>query len=53
MLVGGPTQIPYVRKALEDEFKIKVDGTFCPLTVVAKGASIFGLSQRVRREYSN
>ena len=53
MLVGGPTQIPYVRKALEDELKIKVDGTSDPLTVVAKGASIFGLSQRVPTDILN
>lgn len=53
VLVGGPTQIPYVRKALEDEFKITVDGTIDPLTVVAKGASIFGLSQRIPIEILN
>jgi len=53
VLVGGPTQIPYVRKALEDEFKIKVDGSIDPLTVVAKGASIFGLSQRVPTDILN
>lgn len=53
VLVGGPTQIPYVRKALEDEFKIKVDGSIDPLTVVAKGASVFGLSQRVPTDILN
>ncbi len=47
VLVGGPTQIPFIRKTLEDVFQIKVDGSIDPLTVVAKGASIFGLSQRV------
>jgi len=53
VLVGGPTQIPYVRKVLEEELKIKVDGSIDPLTVVAKGASIFGLSQRVPTDILN
>ncbi len=53
VLVGGPTQIPYIRKALKDDFKIKVDGSIDPLTVVAKGASIFGLSQRVPTDILN
>lgn len=47
VLVGGPTQIPYIRKTLQDEFKLSVDGSIDPLTVVARGASIFGLSQRI------
>lgn len=50
VLVGGPTQIPYIRHALESEFGIKVDSSIDPLTVVARGASIFGLSQRVPTE---
>ncbi|MFZ1301006.1 MAG: Hsp70 family protein, partial [Candidatus Microsaccharimonas sp.] len=53
VLVGGPTQIPFIRKSLEDEFKIKVDGSRDPLTVVASGASIFGLSQRVPTDILN
>lgn len=53
VLVGGPTQIPYIRKTLESEFGIKVDGSIDPLTVVARGASIFGLSQRVPTEILN
>lgn len=53
VLVGGPTQIPFIRQSLEDEFKIKVDGSIDPLTVVAKGASIFGLSQRVPTDVLN
>lgn len=53
VLVGGPTQIPFIRKSLEDEFKIKVDGSIDPLTVVARGASIFGLSQRVPTDVLN
>lgn len=53
VLVGGPTQIPFIRKSLEDEFKITVDGSIDPLTVVAKGASIFGLSQRIPTDILN
>ncbi len=53
VLVGGPTQIPYIRKTLESEFGIKVDSSIDPLTVVARGASIFGLSQRVPTEILN
>ncbi|HEY4963400.1 MAG TPA: Hsp70 family protein [Candidatus Saccharimonadales bacterium] len=47
VLVGGPTQIPYIRETLQDEFKLSVDGSIDPLTVVACGAAIFGLSQRI------
>lgn len=47
VLVGGPTQIPYIRKTLQEEFKLSVDGSIDPLTVVARGAAIFGLSQRI------
>lgn len=47
VLVGGPTQIPYIRKALQDELNLSVDGSIDPLTVVARGAAIFGLSQRI------
>lgn len=47
VLVGGPTQTPYIRQALQDELKLKVDGSVDPLTVVARGAAIFGLSQRI------
>ena len=50
VLVGGPTQIPFVRQSLEDEFKLKIDSSIDPLTVVARGACIFGLSQRVPQE---
>lgn len=47
VLVGGPTQIPYIREVLKHEFNLSVDGSIDPLTVVARGASIFGLSQRI------
>lgn len=50
VLVGGPTQIPFVRQTLEQEFKLKIDSSIDPLTVVARGACIFGLSQRIPQE---
>jgi molecular chaperone DnaK len=50
VLVGGPTQIPYIRKTLEEEFNLKIDASNDPLTVVARGACIFGLSQRIPDE---
>jgi len=51
ILVGGPTQIPYVKKRLESDLKIKVDSSVDPLTVVARGASIYALSQIIPKEF--
>jgi len=51
ILVGGPTQIPYVRERLENELKIKVDSSVDPLTVVAHGACVYALSQIIPVEY--
>lgn len=47
ILVGGPTQIPYIRERLESDLKIPVDSSVDPLTVVARGAAIFALSQEI------
>jgi molecular chaperone DnaK len=47
VLVGGPTQIPYVRERLEEELGIEVDSSVDPLTVVARGASIYATSQKI------
>lgn len=47
ILVGGPTRIPYLRERLENELKIQVDSSVDPLTIVARGACIFGVSQQV------
>lgn len=47
ILVGGPTQIPYIRQRLETDLGVHVDSTVDPLTVVARGACIFGISQRI------
>jgi len=50
ILVGGPTQIPYLREMLEADLKVDVDSSVDPLTVVAKGACIFGISQKIPKE---
>lgn len=50
ILVGGPTQMPYVKKRLESELKIKTDPSMDPLTVVAHGACVFGMSKEIPRE---
>lgn len=50
VLVGGPTQIPYIRERIEHDLKITVDSSVDPLTVVAKGACIFGISQKIPKE---
>lgn len=51
ILVGGPTQIPYVKERLESELKIDVDSSVDPLTVVAHGACVFGMSKQIPKEY--
>jgi len=50
VLVGGPTQIPYVRETLKNEFGLDIDTSVDPLTVVARGACVYGLSQRLSQE---
>ena len=50
VLVGGPTQIPSVRDSLSQAFGVHVDSSVDPLTVVAKGACVYGMSQRVPQE---
>lgn len=51
ILVGGPTQIPYLKRRLENDLNIHVDSSVDPLTVVAHGACIFGMSQKIPKEY--
>ena len=47
VLVGGPTQLPFIRRRLEESTGIHVDSSVDPLTVVAKGAAIYGKSQKL------
>ncbi len=51
ILVGGPTQMPYLRERLENDLKIQVDSSVDPLTVVARGACVFAMSQKIPKEY--
>ncbi|MFH0769952.1 MAG: Hsp70 family protein [Candidatus Peregrinibacteria bacterium] len=53
VLVGGPTQIPYVRERIENDLKIKADASVDPLTVVAKGACVFGTGQKIPKELTD
>ncbi|MBP9701409.1 MAG: Hsp70 family protein [Candidatus Pacebacteria bacterium] len=52
ILVGGPTLIPYVKNRLESDLKIQVDASVDPLTIVARGACIYGVSQQVPDEFA-
>ena len=51
VLVGGPTQIPHLRTTLEVRLGIPVDYSVDPLTAVAKGACLYGMSQRIPDKY--
>ena len=50
VLVGGPTQIPYIRERLGKDLKIPVDTSMDPLTVVARGSCIYAMSQQIPEE---
>jgi len=47
ILVGGPTKAPYFRDILRDRIGIPIDTTMDPLTVVARGASVFAGTQKL------
>ncbi len=51
ILVGGPTQIPYIRERIESDLKITADASVDPLTVVARGACVFGIGQKIPKEF--
>lgn len=51
ILVGGPTQMPYLKERLANDLKIQVDSSVDPLTVVTRGACIFAMSQKIPQEY--
>lgn len=50
ILVGGPTQIPYLRERVVNDLGIEVDTSVDPLTTVARGACIYGLGCRIPEE---
>lgn len=51
VLVGGPTMIPCIKNRLEEDLKVEVDTSSDPLTVVARGACIYAVSQKIPREF--
>lgn len=53
VLVGGPTQMPILQTFLQEALRIKVDGCLDPLTVVAKGAAMFGNQTVVSEKNEN
>lgn len=40
LLVGGPTQMPYIRQRLQDELGLPISFDQDPMTVVAEGAAV-------------
>lgn len=53
LLVGAPTQTPYIKQSLKDKLEIEVDASVDPLTVIARGACMYGLSQRIPQKVLN
>jgi molecular chaperone DnaK len=53
VLVGGPTQMPILQAFLKDTLLIKVDGCLDPITVVAKGAAMFGNQTIIAEQKEN
>jgi molecular chaperone DnaK len=47
LLVGGPTQTPYLRQQLAGELGIALESGIDPMTIVAQGAAIYAGSQRL------
>ncbi len=47
ILVGGSTYVPLVRQELEKEFRIPLENTLNPMTVVAQGAALYAASLTV------
>lgn len=52
ILVGGPTQLPFIKSDLETSMNISVDTSSDPLTAVARGACIFATSQAIPQEFN-
>ena len=44
LLVGGPTQMPFLRAALTADLSAPVDYSLDPMTVVARGAALYAAS---------
>lgn len=52
LLVGGTTQIPSIRNALTTEFQVALDTSIDSMTVVARGAAIYGSTCKIKDEPS-
>lgn len=50
VLVGGTTQIPFISKRLNEVFKVKVDTSLDPFTVVAQGAAVYASGQQIPKD---
>jgi len=50
ILIGGPTQIPYVRERLNNDFEAKIDTSVDPFTAVAYGACVFATGQKTPKK---
>lgn len=44
LLVGGPTQMPFIRRKLQERFNTKLEHSLDSMTVVAQGAAIHAAS---------
>ena len=53
ILVGGSTQIPYLRNVLKDKYGINIDYSTDPITIVSKGAAIYASSLENPSFYEN
>ncbi|NMB44992.1 MAG: Hsp70 family protein, partial [Firmicutes bacterium] len=46
LLVGGATQMPYVRKTVKEALQIEVDYSRDPITAIVEGAALFAFTQQ-------
>ncbi|WP_129688289.1 Hsp70 family protein [Gottfriedia acidiceleris] len=53
LLVGGPTQIPYIREVLKQTFNTEIDYSQNPLTVVAAGAAMYASVTKISNVSDN
>lgn len=51
IVVGGPTKAPYFRDILGEGLGIPIDFAQDPLTVVARGASVFASTQNIDKKH--
>lgn len=49
ILVGGPTNTPFIREMLSTELDVPLDYSVDPLTIVARGAAIYASTQPLKK----